>query len=362
MPRVGVAQVQLALHQVGPGRRVRVLEVGQVDLRAAVPGVDQHLGVGRAGDLDPAVVDVGRGARRPASDWSARISAVSGAKSRVGLAAIAAARSARAAQQRGAGRRERCGAGRRRSASASGVRISSNWPVRWPRTSIWSFMESNLREAEKSTDVTYRSHRFGRAFDLVRRSASMGRVPDSPDRGRARRATCSPAAASTPPRPWSCRSGRSSALLVDPAWEPDELAAIAAYLAADGRDRHRRLRHPRPLRPPALASRLRGRAPLGLAGHRGPGPARPQAAAGRTRARLPAEARPSWSDASSRSRPPVDCSTAEPVEVITHDGAPARPHRGVAAGPPGAARRRHAQRRRAAAAVLLGRAADREPS
>ena len=46
--------------QVRPGRRVRVLEVGHEDLRARVERVDHHLAVGRAGDLDAAVLEVGR--------------------------------------------------------------------------------------------------------------------------------------------------------------------------------------------------------------------------------------------------------------------------------------------------------------
>src|SRR5215218_1630587 len=52
-----LGQVRLALEQVGPGGRVRVLEVGHEHARARVEGVDHHLPVGRAGDLHPAVTE-----------------------------------------------------------------------------------------------------------------------------------------------------------------------------------------------------------------------------------------------------------------------------------------------------------------
>ena len=57
----GVDQVDLALDHVLPGRRVGVLEVGHVHVGARVEGVDQHLALGRAGQLDPALLQVGRG-------------------------------------------------------------------------------------------------------------------------------------------------------------------------------------------------------------------------------------------------------------------------------------------------------------
>ncbi len=53
-----VDQVHVALDLVAPGRRVRVLEVGHEALRAAVERVDDELAVGRAGDLDAAVLVV----------------------------------------------------------------------------------------------------------------------------------------------------------------------------------------------------------------------------------------------------------------------------------------------------------------
>ena len=58
-----VDQVRLALDDVPPGRGVRVLEVGHEAARARVEGVDDHLAVDRAGDLDAAVLEVGRDRR-----------------------------------------------------------------------------------------------------------------------------------------------------------------------------------------------------------------------------------------------------------------------------------------------------------
>ena len=55
----------LAGHDVRPGRAERVLEVGHEDARPGVEGVDRHLGLGRAGDLDAPIVQVGRGRRDP---------------------------------------------------------------------------------------------------------------------------------------------------------------------------------------------------------------------------------------------------------------------------------------------------------
>ena len=56
-----VDQVDLALDHVLPGRRVGVLEVGHVHVRARVERVDEHLALGRAGQLDPALLEVGVG-------------------------------------------------------------------------------------------------------------------------------------------------------------------------------------------------------------------------------------------------------------------------------------------------------------
>ncbi len=59
----GVAQVDVALDVVVPPRCVGVLEVRHEDLRAGVERVHDHLAIDRPGDLDPPVLDVGRGRR-----------------------------------------------------------------------------------------------------------------------------------------------------------------------------------------------------------------------------------------------------------------------------------------------------------
>ena len=59
-----IRQVLLAADDVLPGRRVRVLEVRHVDPSAGVEGVDDHLAIARgAGDLDAAVLEIGRDGR-----------------------------------------------------------------------------------------------------------------------------------------------------------------------------------------------------------------------------------------------------------------------------------------------------------
>ena len=50
-------EVDLPLDQVVPDRRVAVLEVGHVAVRARVERVDDHLGVDRPGDLDAAALE-----------------------------------------------------------------------------------------------------------------------------------------------------------------------------------------------------------------------------------------------------------------------------------------------------------------
>src|SRR5207247_3906130 len=57
-----VEQVQLALDDVPPRGRVRVLEIGHEHLGARVKGIDHHLPIGRPGDLDPSTAQV-RGTR-----------------------------------------------------------------------------------------------------------------------------------------------------------------------------------------------------------------------------------------------------------------------------------------------------------
>ena len=53
----------LATDDVGPRRGQGVLEVGHEDTCPRIEGVDHHLGLGRARDLDPPVLEVGRGGR-----------------------------------------------------------------------------------------------------------------------------------------------------------------------------------------------------------------------------------------------------------------------------------------------------------
>ena len=55
----GIAKVDLALDNVGPGRRVGVLEVGHKHVGARVQRIDDHLPLDGAGDLDAAIEQVG---------------------------------------------------------------------------------------------------------------------------------------------------------------------------------------------------------------------------------------------------------------------------------------------------------------
>ncbi len=58
-----VAQVDLALDVVVPLRRVGVLEVGHEHVGAGVERVDDHLAIDRPGNLDTAVLNIGRNRR-----------------------------------------------------------------------------------------------------------------------------------------------------------------------------------------------------------------------------------------------------------------------------------------------------------
>ena len=60
-----VLQIDLAFDDVGPGRRVRILEIRHEDLGAGIERIDDHFPVDRAGDLDAAVLEIG-GNRRDA--------------------------------------------------------------------------------------------------------------------------------------------------------------------------------------------------------------------------------------------------------------------------------------------------------
>jgi hypothetical protein len=55
----GVAQVDLALDHVRPGRRAGVLEVGHERVRARVQRVDDHLALDGSGDLDDQGPEIG---------------------------------------------------------------------------------------------------------------------------------------------------------------------------------------------------------------------------------------------------------------------------------------------------------------
>ena len=61
--RTASYEVDLPLDAVLPGGRVGVLEVGHEDARARVERVDDHLAIHRPGDLDAAVLQIGRDRR-----------------------------------------------------------------------------------------------------------------------------------------------------------------------------------------------------------------------------------------------------------------------------------------------------------
>ena len=58
-----IDQIGLAVEDVVPRRRGRILEIGHEGLGARIECVDDHLASGRAGDFDAAVLEVARGAR-----------------------------------------------------------------------------------------------------------------------------------------------------------------------------------------------------------------------------------------------------------------------------------------------------------
>ena len=118
--RTASMQLTWPADHIGPGRRQRVLEVRHEDPRARVERVDHHLGLGRAGDLDPPVVEVRRSRRRRSSRPS-RTAAVSGSKPGSSPASKRRWRSWRRSSSRFRARpkrRTRCAT----SSSASGVR------------------------------------------------------------------------------------------------------------------------------------------------------------------------------------------------------------------------------------------------
>ena len=89
-----VVEVSLAVDDVAPGRRRGVLQIGHEDLGPGVEGVDDHLAVAGAGDLDPAIEEIaGAGAT---CQFASRTARVSGRKSSSAPASIAVWRSSRA--------------------------------------------------------------------------------------------------------------------------------------------------------------------------------------------------------------------------------------------------------------------------
>jgi hypothetical protein len=58
-----VPQILLAFNIVAPGRRIRVLEVGHVNIGSRVQRVDDHLAIDRSGDLDATIGEVRGDAR-----------------------------------------------------------------------------------------------------------------------------------------------------------------------------------------------------------------------------------------------------------------------------------------------------------
>ena len=107
-----------------PGRGVGVLEVGHEDVRAGVQGVDDHLPVGRAGDLDAPVEQVRRRIGATVQSDS-RSAAVSGRKSGALRVQPAAWRSAPPLEERLALRARTARTRSARNARAPGVRIRS---------------------------------------------------------------------------------------------------------------------------------------------------------------------------------------------------------------------------------------------
>ena len=123
VPRTASRSGGLPADDVRPGRRQRVLEVGHEHPGARVERVDHHLRLGRAGDLDPPVVEVGAAPARPSSRRRGR------RRSRPGSPAATPASSSAWRSSRRRSRSSRVGPNRRwrsaTTASASGVRTSS---------------------------------------------------------------------------------------------------------------------------------------------------------------------------------------------------------------------------------------------
>ena len=124
MPLDRVAQVELALDHVVPGRRVGVLEVGHEPVGARVQRVDDHLAVGRPGDLHPALLAAGSGAGATVQS-SSRTEAVPGRKSSCSPAASRRPALGARRQQLAPALSELVARSSATNSSASGVRIVS---------------------------------------------------------------------------------------------------------------------------------------------------------------------------------------------------------------------------------------------
>ena len=118
-----VGEVALPVDHVLPRRRVRVLEVGHEDLRAAVQGVDHHLAIGRPGDLDAAVGQIRRRRRHAPVALAHASGSPRGSPAARRRAAAAHARARAASISSRPPPSSRCS--RCRNSIASGVRTSS---------------------------------------------------------------------------------------------------------------------------------------------------------------------------------------------------------------------------------------------
>ena len=62
-PRPAVPHIELAFDHIRPGRRGGILEIGHKHFCARIQRIDDHLAVNRAGDLNPAIQQIGRNRR-----------------------------------------------------------------------------------------------------------------------------------------------------------------------------------------------------------------------------------------------------------------------------------------------------------
>ena len=184
-----VGEVDLALDDVGPRRRQRVLEVGHEPARARVQRVDDHLAVDRAGDLDAAVLQVGRrGGHAPVA-----LADLPGA--RAGSRASRPRRCARGAAARASSSSRRRGSKRSCSAPRKASASSVSTPVAGAgaRTStVMASFRGSRRRAAPSGD--------GRAIRRGRRSAARSRGWRRRRPARRWRAGCAPCAGRARPQ------------------------------------------------------------------------------------------------------------------------------------------------------------------